>query len=1213
MGAICYAVGHALILIAFPFLMLQLFCSNRYETLCAALLADLGAQRTDVWHSPPVIVPSAAVQRRLEMDIAASQGVCANVAFSYLAPWLWAQTARVMPVPGMSPFTPQRLVWRCWRLLGAAHDGQDENESGNGNGNAAPWRASPRLAAWLDAADDAMLYELAQRVAQLFDHYLTYRPEWLARWQEGESIAHTAQANARAEATWQEDERWQAALWRTLLDEVTRAVPEEGHLPPVYRFSEFARSLDLEGAAREGWPQSVSVFALPTMPPLHIALLRELSRWMDVRIYALNPCREFWFDIVSAARVEKLDAAGQLDYQEVGHPLLAEWGKQTQAQLRMLHELTELAASSETSVYGQNGASTWLAKIQNAILDLHDESEPQRGQAENACANTKTDTPRQAGIEVHVCHSMTRQLEVLHDQLLDWFNTQPDLQPADVLVVLPNLVNAAPLIDAVFGAHGASHDDARRIPYRITGLPPSQTNPVARALLDWLALDRRRVSAPELLEWLRVDAVATRLEMDASALETVQTWLDAAGARRGLAPGPVQHAQASVARHTFTDALTRLFLGYALPPASDPVDAWLPVEGATGSRAPWLGQLARFIDALDAFAQAISTAHTPDEWHVLLHSMLTQCFDSGPRFAHWLADMRDAIEPLVEAMHEGAHDALIPAAVIRSALAGALDDPAHGGVPGGGVTFAPLSSLRGLPYRAICVLGMDDHVLPGPQRADEFDLMAVFPQPGDRQRRDDERNLFLDLLLAARDKLLIAYTGRSQRDNTVLPPAALVDELLDHLARLSCGPEASLDEMDNARRAFITEHPLQPFSPDYFSGRGEPPGQNGQNAQNGQNIQNPQDKLKLFTYEPVRAGLAQHLAAPRTTESAPFFAAPLPPEVHAEVAFDDFLWFWHHPVNKLLRDRLGIMPTKAQRELADIEPFTLEYPGDRTFADRLLPILLDPSHDVCNDAALRERVQRIAAASPELPEGATGAVWCEREQDGLYDLARRVYHELELASAQGGDLHPVRPESLPFSLPIAPRWPEVGKNNAGAPITLFGKPEYDALLREDAQAQPVLLHGTLGWLTAAGQILFDYRKANGRDYLKAWVSHLVYCAVQPDGPRRTVWHGKDKSFSFTPADDAQALLAPLMALYLAGRRMPLRLLPGNVQVSATKEEVKLTANQCWPDLHECDEACDPGTGIAFRGTPLTRDDPCDALVQCLFGPLGRHLSSLDAQ
>src|SRR6185437_1627060 len=159
---------------------------------------------------------------RLELDIAARQGICANVDFCYLAQWLWAQIGGVIEVPRHSPFAPDRLVWRCYRLL---ENGQEADES-------PPWNASPRLRTYLDAADASMRYELARRVATVLDHYLTYRPEWLLQWQKGGSIFASGAAH--------EDERWQAALWRAVLAEVADAAPNAqtpaGALPPAYRF-----------------------------------------------------------------------------------------------------------------------------------------------------------------------------------------------------------------------------------------------------------------------------------------------------------------------------------------------------------------------------------------------------------------------------------------------------------------------------------------------------------------------------------------------------------------------------------------------------------------------------------------------------------------------------------------------------------------------------------------------------------------------------------------------------------------------------------------------------------------------------------------------------------------------------------------------------------------------------------------------------------------
>ncbi|MGV2287346.1 exodeoxyribonuclease V subunit gamma [Trinickia sp. YCB016] len=1140
--------------------MLQLFYSNRYETLVDALLEDLSAAPSDPWIAQQIIVPSAAVRRRLELDIATRQGVCSNVNFSYLAQWLWAQIGGVIPVPAHSPLAPDRLVWRCYRLLGEDHaDGQ--------------WNASPRLSTYLAAADAPMRYELARRVATVLDHYLTYRPEWLTHWQQGGSIfAGSGDASSGAEsrgpnlrgasAAAREDERWQAALWRALLAELGGGADARSlaaATPPAYCFLAEARSLDLDAVMRARWPESVSVFALPTMPPLHIALLRELSRWIDVRLYAMNPCRQFWFDIVSEGRIEALDAAGQLDYQEVGHPLLAEWGRQTQAQLHMLHELTESAASAEATRYAENPASTWLAKVQNAILDLELEAEAEAADGE---------VPGERGIEVHVCHSLSRQLEVLHDRLLAWFNEFDDLAPSDVLVACPDLAAAGPLIDAVFGTTaGGAASDGRRVPYRITGLPPSQANPIARVLLDWLALAERSVGAPELVEWLRVDAVAARYGIDAAALETAQEWLAAAGARRGLAPTVPADEAVPVARHTFSDALTRLFLGYAMPEGGEPVDAWLPVDGASGSEGELLGRLARFVDDLDGFARRTSQALTPQAWSDLLLDALARCFDPGIAFADSLADVRDAINALVDVMREGAQEVELPAAVVRAALTEALDDPARGGVPWGGVTFSSLTSLRGLPYRVVCLIGMDDGVLPSLARADEFDLMAAFGKLGDRQRRDDERNLFLDLLLAARDRLFIGYTGRSIRDNAALPPAALVDELLDHLAKISAGPDAAPAQVDEARRAFIVDHPLQPFAAEYFEGKSTD-GNSG-----------------LFTYDAERAVLAERIASGERDAVLPFFADPLPLEAAESIAFDEFQRFWRHPARALLRDRLGIVLADAQGELIDTEPFDLDYAGRDALAERLLPALLE-----ADDATVAARVQRVAVASPELPGGATGAVWRNRELSALRRLADNVRGEL----ASGI-------ERLPFVLDLTPRWPDTGG------VELFGI--HDAALRERLEATrvPLAMHGTLNLLTETGQVIFRYASATARDYLSAWLAHLVYCAVRPDGPRRTVWHGGKESFELTPVAAPLDHLAPLAALFIAGRALPLRFFPKSAWAKVSDSDS--AALGAWINDRVRGESDDPALRIAWRGANLSLDEPFPTLAHLVFDPLIKHVRS----
>ena len=53
------------------------------------------------------------------------------------------------------------------------------------------------------------------------------------------------------------------------------------------------------------------------------------------------------------------------------------------------------------------------------------------------------------------------------------------------------------------------------------------------------------------------------------------------------------------------------------------------------------------------------------------------------------------------------------------------------------------------------------------------------PHVGDRDPRTEDRQLLLDALMAATDRLIVTYTGNDERTNTPRPPAVPVGELLD--------------------------------------------------------------------------------------------------------------------------------------------------------------------------------------------------------------------------------------------------------------------------------------------------------------------------------------------------------------------------------------------------------------------------------------------------
>ena len=472
--------------------MLELVFSNRYEALEQALLDDLGNVPQDPFEPQHLVLPTLAIRRRIDLAYAGRFGVCANLRCEYLAQWLWEQIAHFVTVPRTSPFAPDVLQWRIFRLISE---------------NPGRLAASARLGGYLERADDGMRLELAQRVAALFDQYLTYRPEWLEAWSE-DRVADLGSSTPEV----LEDARWQADLWQAIATEL-------GMSPfhPAGNFFRQAPSVAPDDPRVQALPRRASIFCLPTIPRLYIHLLEWIGRWMPIRIYLLNPCREYWFEVVDAKRLAYLSLQGRDQFHEIGNPLLASWGRQTQAQIDLLLSESGAQTQLDDGLFQPNEGHTLLAALQNAILDMTPLQPARIDRQDHSVA-------------FHSCHSLQRQLEVLHDQLLDLFN-QPDApEPSEVLVVTPQLAEAAPLIDAVF----ASMPPDRRIPYAITGRPASQENGIARILLALFELCRSRFTASGVFDLLLEPAVARRFDLSAADLDTVQTWVRGAGIRLGI-------------------------------------------------------------------------------------------------------------------------------------------------------------------------------------------------------------------------------------------------------------------------------------------------------------------------------------------------------------------------------------------------------------------------------------------------------------------------------------------------------------------------------------------------------------------------------------------------------------------------------------------------------------------------------------------------------
>lgn len=831
--------------------MLNLYQSNMLEALARLYLAVREPSR-DPLVPETLLVPSQGMQRWLAFTLAQEQGIAANLDFQLPSSFMWQLVRRAFPeLPLRSPLDCEPLAWRVLRELPLL---QVEVAA---------------LHRHWQAADARGRFELASRVADVFDQYLVYRPDWILGWEQGRLFGLGP------------DEAWQAALWRAMAG---RGAPHRARL-----LQEFAARLAAGEVA--GLPERLTLFGVSSLPPAIWELLQRLGEHHEVDVFLLNPSQEYW---------------GQLrrgDGEESGHPLLAALGQQGRDFIASV-----VASGAHEPVGGEAfvtpASDTLLGVLQADLL-----AQRLRAPEEKVALRAED-----RSVQVHACHSALRELEVLHDQLLMLFEQDPTLQPDDVLVMCSDIERYAPLADAVFGTRA----DPAAIPYTIADRRLEAEEPLLRHFAELLALPGSRFEAERVLGLLEAPALRARFELDESDLPLVRRWCEELHLRWGRdAADRRKRGLPEDAPLSWRDGLARLLAGFALPvglaPAADlrfaglaPADLVLSV-----SQAQVMARLVAFVEALLHWEQRLSAPRTLAAWADTLDALVDACFsetaDSREALACLHATAAELREQAALAEDAGVHDFGVVSTWLKRQLKGL--ESRHGFLSGA-VTICAMVPLRSLPFRVIAVLGLDDGVFPRQQKAAPFDLVAKHGRPGDRSRRLDDRYLFLETLMAARQVLYLSYVGASDVDGSLRAPSPLLAELLDQVAR-TVADEAS----KAASRRLVTRHPLQPFSPRYFQDRLFADG-------------HFKDNGSLFSFEPRLAAASRVVAAQGQGGAdlpGAIFSSDLPPPDPGllEVTLPRLERFLRHPARFFLRERLGVQLPMDAAALADDEPVTL--------------------------------------------------------------------------------------------------------------------------------------------------------------------------------------------------------------------------------------------------------------------------------------------------
>ncbi|WP_445570930.1 exodeoxyribonuclease V subunit gamma [Pseudomonas sp. E102] len=886
-----------------------------------------------------------------EDDDSGGCGIAAAIEVQLPGSFMWQLYRMVLgrdEIPAKSLLDKAPLTWRLMRLLPQLIEQR---------------HFEPLRRFLSDDTDLRKRYQLSERLADLFDQYQVYRADWLEDWAQGRHQTRSVRGETKPLAP---ANCWQAELWRALLLDVGEEGMAQSRAGVHQRYLERINHLE---AAPEGLPARVIVFGISSLPAQALEALAGLSRFSQVLLCVHNPCRYHWADIVAdkdllrhqyKRQARKSGMPNVLDSQTLhqhAHPLLAAWGKQGRDYINLLDSYDDpntyrsVFREGRIDLFSDGNPTTLLSQLQDDILELRPLDETRQHWP-------SVDTQQDESIRFHVAHSAQREVEILHDQLLAHFSKDSSLRPRDIIVMVPDIDSYAPHIRAVFGQ--LDRGDPRFIPFTLTDQGQRGRDPLLIAVEHLLRLPDSRFPVSEILDLLDVPALRERFGINEADLPILHRWIEGAGIRWGM---NARHRAslglpAELEQNSWRFGLRRMLLGYAVGD-SEAYEGIEPYDEIGGLDAALIGPLVALLDALEVAHRELSQPTSPKEWGARLHNLMQLFFlASNEHDDYLLAQLEDLRETWLETCDSVGLEDELPLTVVREAWLTGLDQgKLSQRFLAGAVNFCTLMPMRAIPFKLVCLLGMNDGDYPRAQPPLDFDLMGSDYRPGDRSRREDDRYLLLEALLSAREKLYISWVGRSIRDNSDRPASVLIGQLRDHLAsgwRLANGDEGLLE-------ALTQEHPLQPFSARYFyQGDG------------------------LFSY----AGEWRSLHEAQEHSALPAMLEPYAQEEPLGIAqLQDFL---RNPVRHFFSQRLKVFFETFEAPLADDEPFVLDALQRYSLSDSLLEaalVRLDQS-----DLALAAHAKRLQN-SGLLPMAGFGESLQRELIEPLPDLLQR-YQQL---------------------------------------------------------------------------------------------------------------------------------------------------------------------------------------------------------------------------
>jgi exodeoxyribonuclease V gamma subunit len=743
---------------------LQINGSNSLEHLAGQLSEELHGQQNHVFQPQYIVTQTQGMNNWLKIKMAARLGIVANCKFVKPND-LVNEIYYKLGSQNKQALSPEILQWVLFTLL-SSKEFQD----------------AFRSIANYYTNDDVKRLALAKKVADLFDQYQIYRPEMIRDWNGNTTGFESASA-------------WQKFLWVKAKAILGDSMPDKTVIGKS--IIEALKQPEQQRKLKAQIP-NIHVFGLSIITTYHVHIFYELAKIVNVTFHLLNPAPAvYWFEDRSEKQLAlwrqksrvKLNAS---DLKSAGNPLLTGWGRVLQDTFSMFFESEEFLNQYVDIESPEPSTQTLLKKIQNDIFHNHDVG----------ARNELTEGDIADGsITINACFTTAREVEVLYNYLVHLVDQKSEfLSARDIVVMVSNIDAYAPYIKAVFNSA------PYKFPFTIADESFTISDNLFSALQSVLALSEDNFKAEEVLQLL--DSSYTRKRFSITDIELIRKAVDKANIRFGI-EGRKEDETIYV---SWKNGIRRIMYGICMSgEEAYNVDGYTtyPLDIAEGEDSFELIRFCHFAEVLVSTIEDRRHARTITEWgeyiEQVIDKLIYQTEDNSDEDYQLLLRNLEKLYVLNDVVKDK-----ISFDVFKHSFVNSLTTETRSNAfASGGITFCSLIPMRSIPFKVVALLGLDFDKFPRKETRVSFNLMEQEKRKGDRNVKENDKHLFLETLLSAQQYLYMSYIGRSAKDNTVMPPSVLIDELIDYVQ------SGVKDEKFSVRETIVTTHPLHAFSHKY--------------------------------------------------------------------------------------------------------------------------------------------------------------------------------------------------------------------------------------------------------------------------------------------------------------------------------------------------------------------------------------------------------------